>query len=195
MWYSKNAKHLQLLEAPTVSKHLLSQEVLTSLSLCDMHPSLLLHLSLMYGLQAQAPFLHTLSVGDGVAPALCKHLLFPITCWSPCWREGIPWVCMHIAELWVPTGCTLHCQSSSWVQARLLTASDGEDALSGTGRGCDVGRVTLGSVIQVLTTPGCLPLVKKFMLLLYFITNFTLLLYFYWILFCFESVWTSPVTV
>lgn len=100
----------------------------------------------------------------------------------PCWWGGIPWVCVHTAEVCVPTCCTLHCQSSSWVQAGLFTASDGEGALSGTGRGCDVGTVTLGSVTRVLTTavstPRCFPLVK----------NFTLLLYFCWILFCFKSV-------
>ena len=58
------------------------------------------------------------------------------------------------------------------MQAGLLTAFDGEGALSGTGRGCDVGRVTLGSVTQVLTaavsTPRCFPLVKNVTLLLYF---------------------------
>lgn len=89
----------------------------------------------------------------------------------PCWWGGIPWVCVHTAEVCVPTCCTLHCQSSSRVQAGLFTASDGEGALSGTGRGCDVGTVTLGSATHVLTTavstPRCFPLVKNFTLLLY----------------------------
>lgn len=97
MRHFKNVKHLQFLEARTVSKH--PSFILERSSLFPSVTCIPLHLPLMYGLQAL--FLHTPSVGDGVAPALCEHLLFPITCWSPCWWEGIPWVCMHTDEVWV----------------------------------------------------------------------------------------------
>lgn len=115
MWHFKNARHLQFLEAPTVSKH--PSFISGSSNLSLWHALLALHIvTPMYVLKAQALFLHT-PVGGGVAPALCEHLLFPITCWSPCWWGNIPWVCMHTAEVWVPTCCTLHCQSFSRIQS------------------------------------------------------------------------------
>lgn len=108
-----------------------------------------------------------------VSPALWVPVPTPTTLWSTHQRE-ITHRLMYTAP--GPDPCWLHHAVALLPGCRLLTASDGEAALSGVSRGWDAGRVTSGSAkpgfgsscFQSKVSPL---LLEIFMLLFYFFAS------------------------